>query len=159
MISQAAEYAPDATKLLIYVTAALVPDGGRLWRMPEKPRNDDAKLYVFSPDLATSTVIPSAAREALYNTTDPALADRAVARLGPEPMVASTTPVRLTDRNYGRVPRVYIECLQDRISSIEAQRALVQAMPCREVITMDTDHSPFLSAPDELAAHFHRLAS
>jgi len=159
VISQAAERAPDVTKLLIYVTAALVPNGGRLWKLPEKPSNEDARLYVFSPDMATSTVIPTAAGHALYNTTDPVLAERAIARLGPEPMIASTTPVQLSDENYGRVPRVYVECLQDRISSVAAQRALVQAMPCREVITMDTDHSPFLSAPDELARHFHRLAS
>jgi hypothetical protein len=33
------------------------------------------------------------------------------------------------------------------------QRMMVAEMPCREVITMDTDHSPFSSAPDSLAAH------
>jgi LmbE family N-acetylglucosaminyl deacetylase len=32
-------------------------------------------------------------------------------------------------------------------------------MPCRQVITMDTDHSPFYSAPDHLAAHLLAIAA
>jgi hypothetical protein len=33
----------------------------------------------------------------------------------------------------------------------------VNAMPCQEVISMDTDHSPFFSAPDELTGHLLSL--
>jgi hypothetical protein len=32
------------------------------------------------------------------------------------------------------------------------------ALPCQRVITLDTDHSLFLSLPDQLAAHLIALA-
>jgi len=64
-----------------------------------------------------------------------------------------TTPLQVTDGRYGSVDRVYIECTRDRAIAPELQRMMVAEMPCREVITMDTDHSPFYSAPDTLAAH------
>jgi hypothetical protein len=36
---------------------------------------------------------------------------------------------------------------------------MVSAMPCQQIISMDTDHSPFFSAPDELTAHLLSLQS
>ena len=39
------------------------------------------------------------------------------------------------------------------------ERRRQAALPCQERITLDTDHSPFLSRPDELAAALLRLAS
>jgi hypothetical protein len=57
------------------------------------------------------------------------------------------------------VPRVYIECTHDRAISVEAQRAMVDASPCKKVFSMETDHSPFLSAPTRLASHLCSLAS
>jgi len=35
----------------------------------------------------------------------------------------------------------------------------VKAMPCQRIMSMDTDHSPFFSAPDELTAHLLALES
>ena len=57
------------------------------------------------------------------------------------------TPLDLSERNYGRVPRVYIETLRDNAITLSAQRRMVAAMPCAEVISMNTSHSPFFSAP------------
>jgi hypothetical protein len=78
----------------------------------------------------------------------------ALARLciQPEPTVPLATPVKLTDANFGRVPRVYVECLRDRAGPISLQRKMQAASPCQRVLALDTDHSPFLSRPDELAA-------
>jgi hypothetical protein len=66
--------------------------------------------------------------------------------------------MRVTDGNFGCVARVYIECSQDNAVAPEFARAMYTALPCAEVITMQTGHSPFLSAPDDLAGHLHGLA-
>jgi hypothetical protein len=50
------------------------------------------------------------------------------------------------------VPRAYIECTRDRTVSLAAQRRMQAASPCGTVITLASDHSPFLSHPGELAA-------
>jgi hypothetical protein len=50
------------------------------------------------------------------------------------------------------VPRVYIECLRDRAIPPALQRQMHSASPCQRLLALDTDHSPFFSKPDELAA-------
>jgi len=67
------------------------------------------------------------------------------------------TPVAVTQENFGRVPRVYIECLQDRAIPPALQKQMYTATPCRNVLSMDTSHSPFFSAPRALADHLLAL--
>lgn len=78
---------------------------------------------------------------------------RAKKLLVPQATAPFATPVRTTPENFGRIPRIYIECLRDRAISPAIQRKMYTALPCQKVISMDTDHSPFFSAPGELVAH------
>jgi hypothetical protein len=78
-------------------------------------------------------------------------------KLGPQPLLPDITPVRITDDRFGRVPRVYIETLKDRALPIDVQREMYTTIPCRQVITMDSDHSPFLSQPEVLASHLKNI--
>jgi pimeloyl-ACP methyl ester carboxylesterase len=66
--------------------------------------------------------------------------------------------VTTTAANFGRVPRVYIECLQDRTIGPAAQKQMYTALPCEKVITLNTSHNPYLSAPESLANHLLALA-
>jgi hypothetical protein len=68
-------------------------------------------------------------------------------------MALLATPVRLTDENFGRVPRDYIECVRDQAIPLSAQRSMHTALPCRQVMSMDTAHSPFYANPEELTRH------
>ena len=71
--------------------------------------------------------------------------------LVPQASEPLTAKVCLTDEKYGSVPRVYIECLRDRAIPIKMQRKMVFDVPCEQVETLDTAHSPFFSAPEDLA--------
>ena len=73
--------------------------------------------------------------------------------LVPQATAPLGTPIQTTAGRWGRVPRVYIECTGDQAISIAAQRAMHSQLPCARVVTLDTSHSPFLSAPDAVAAH------
>lgn len=57
------------------------------------------------------------------------------------------------DRVAGCVPRVYIECLQDYVIGPLTQKKMYTALPCQQVISMDTSHNPLLSAPEALVKH------
>jgi pimeloyl-ACP methyl ester carboxylesterase len=160
VVSQAAEYVPDRIRTLVYLAAFLVPNGRTLHetmrRIPPRPESQDS--MVFAPDQTTSTIAPDAVRRVFYNTSLDEWVGRAARLSGPEPMVSFTTPLQVTDERYGSVDRIYIECSQDRAIALQLQRMMVADMPCREVITMDTDHSPFYSAPELLAAHLVEVA-
>lgn len=54
--------------------------------------------------------------------------------------------------------RFYIQTLRDKGVTPELQKRMVERLPCARVVSMDTSHSPFLSAPGELAAHLVALA-
>jgi hypothetical protein len=100
---------------------------------------------------------PELARRVFYSETEASIADRAFARLCPEPASNPDSPLAISPERYGRVRRAYIECLRDAAIPILLQRRMVTAQPCK-VFTLDTDHSPFYSRPRELAAFLDAIA-
>lgn len=161
VISQAAELVPDRIGVLVYLAAFLVPNGATLLqtmrRVPPRPESEGS--LVFSPDAAISTIAPDAVERVFYNTTPAPLVARAARLVGPEPMMSFTTPLRVTEERFGLVPRIYIECAKDRAIAPTLQAMMVEETPCREVIRMESDHSPFYSAAVELADHLSGIAS
>jgi hypothetical protein len=59
----------------------------------------------------------------------------------------------LTNENFGKIRKVYIECLLDKAVTPAQQRIMYTLTPCDKVISMIASHSPFLSSPQELANH------
>jgi pimeloyl-ACP methyl ester carboxylesterase len=92
-----------------------------------------------------------AIREALFGSCTDADYEFALSRMTPEPLKPLVTPLKVTDAGFGRVPRAYIECSQDRTITLAAQRDMQRAWPCEPVFTLESDHSPFLSQPERLA--------
>ena len=113
--------------------------------------------FVMAPDQKSATFREAGLKEAFYE--DCSDEDIALAKLlvTPQAMAPMTTPVKTSEAKWGRVPRVYIECLRDRAVTPPFQKRLYTAAPCQHVISMDTSHSPFFSAPGELAKHLMAL--
>jgi pimeloyl-ACP methyl ester carboxylesterase len=151
VISEAAEMVPERIRGLVYLTAVLLPSGGMVVQIMEQLPAESLAAVQLAADGTHSVLDRDRAAVLLYNTTPPEWVRRALGKLGPDPMQPNTAPLYLTPERYGSVPRFFIECLQDRTLSIDLQRRMVKAMPCKRVLTLDTDHSPFLSAPERLA--------
>jgi pimeloyl-ACP methyl ester carboxylesterase len=153
VISQAAEYAPERFRRLIYLAAFLPRDGQMLIELAlSDPTGLIApNLEQISPPPDYVWFRPGAPfREMFYHDCSDDDVRRATAQLVPEPGAVSTTPVALCAERFGRVPRAYIECLGDRAVPLALQRAMWAASPCDAVESLDTSHSPFLSAPRAL---------
>ena len=153
VISEVAQLVPDRIQTLVYLAAFLVPNEKTLADMlalgPARPVSEGA--VQMEPGGTTSTIAPGKVVPVFYNTTPEPLAKRATELLTREPMVSFVTPIKTTDARFGKVKRAYIECLQDNAIPIELQRKMQAALPCKPVVTLDTDHSPFFSAPGALA--------
>ncbi|RMG89378.1 MAG: alpha/beta fold hydrolase [Chloroflexi bacterium] len=153
VISQVAERRPNKVKSLVYLAAFLIPNGEPM--LPTALSDTDS-LIVSNLDVNEERgwhmLREEAFRDALYH--DCSEEDVALARslLTPEPNAPVATPLELTDDNFGRIPRVYITTLRDKGVSPSLQKKMYTAVPCQKVISLDTSHSPFLSAPDELVA-------
>jgi pimeloyl-ACP methyl ester carboxylesterase len=153
IITQAAEYRPDKIKTLVYVTALLPANGESMGRVLR--RNTASILasnFVSTADRLASTVREEILQDAFYG--DCAEEDIALAKLllVPQATAPLRTPLQTSAVNFGRIPRIFIECRQDRAHSLSFQQSVYTTFPCQRVISMDTSHSPFFSAPDELAA-------
>lgn len=158
VISAAAEQQPDSVAKLVYLAAFLLDDGQTFGDVASQDTGSIVSSgLVPSADGASMTVRTSVLKEAFYgdcSDADIALAELA---LGPESGAALAGRMHVTPSRWGAIPRVYIECTQDRAVSIAAQRRMVARLPCAQVITLETSHSPFLSAPDQLTRHLLSL--
>jgi len=159
VISEVAERVPDIIDRLVYLTAFLLESGQSLADVANRhPDVGPGPLIRPADHPSRVTVDLESAIPIFYNRMSDADARGATVRLVPEPLAALTTPVTLTAERFGRVPRAYIECADDRALSIEMQREMQARLPCDPVITLDCDHSPFYSAPRQLAEVLLSLA-
>ena len=158
-ISQVAEESPEKIAKLVFLTALMPKDGetraSAAARLGETSTVGDAR--VPTEDGLASTVRDEMIKPLFYE--DCSDADIAIAKTNPVPqaMAVMATELRLSDERYGSVPRIFIECLQDGAIPIDMQRRMVADVPCEQVITLNTSHSPFFSAPQELADHLLSL--
>jgi pimeloyl-ACP methyl ester carboxylesterase len=160
LISGAAEARPERIRLLVYLAAYLLGEGESVSQRALQDRDSlVVPNMVPSADRKTAKLRAQSVREALYGQCTEEDVILAQSLLAPEAITPLTTPLHITPENFGRVPRVYIECRRDRAVSLAEQRRMYAAVPCREIRSMDTDHAPFFSAPDELAQHLLSLAS
>ena len=161
-LSSVGEAVPELLHRLVYLTAFC----------PVKLTS--VLAYLEAPSFATSEVPASASQSASgFIAADPAYRARcksafyadvddaafeAVANLltPDEPIRAFTDPVLPTAARWGRVPRAYIRCSQDRAFPLAAQDQMIAEAdaftPQNKFVqkTLATSHSPFLSNPATL---------
>jgi pimeloyl-ACP methyl ester carboxylesterase len=152
VISQAAEERSGRISALVYVTAFLLQDGQCLLQWAELDKDSQVPPnFIFSDDKVSITLKRDGIRDALLADCDPQDVERIIGLLVPQAAEPLTAAVHLSAGNFGRVPRVYVECLRDRAISINIQREMRTASPCVQVFSLDCDHSPMFSRPQELA--------
>ena len=158
VISQAAEHRPEKIRTLVYLAAFLIPHGEA---MLPTALSDSESLIVsnmaVNEERCSHMLKAEAFREALYADCSEEDVTLATALLTPEPNAPVATPMHITQEHFGRVPRVYIETLRDRGVSPSLQKKMYTALPCQRVMSMETSHSPFFSAPQELVRHLTSL--
>lgn len=155
-ISQAAAEAPEAFAALVYLCAFVPQPGERLLRLARS--DGESALASCVQYRATGVRIRSERTAAVfYGGCSADDAAWAAARLRPDPWWPLLQ--RYTGRHPPDLPRSYLECTQDRAISIGHQRAMAARVPFDRVVTLETDHSPFLSDPEALAGHLHALAA
>ena len=160
LIGQAAEKRPEKIKTLVYLAAFLLRQGESILQVLQE---DGGSMIlpnlVIAEDQSSVTFRQESLKDFFYGECSEE--DIALARLllAPEAMAIGATPISVTQSNFGRVARVYIECLRDKAVPPALQKKMYTTLPCQKVISMDTDHSPFFSASEELVAHLLSVGS
>lgn len=158
-ITQAAEHRPDKISRLVYLSAFLPRDGESLLQLAQQDTESQVlPILVVAEAEGYTTVKDEGTRRALYGDCSSEDVARAQSLLEPDPLAPITTPVHISKENFGSVPRTYITCSQDKAISPGLQRQMYTATPCETVLSLDTGHSPFLSAPEALVDHLLTVA-
>lgn len=160
-IAAAAERVPERVRLLVFVAAFLPRDGDSVLSLSASPaarRESGPSPFARTPDGIGLIARPERAAAVFYSRCSDEDIAYALPRLRPLAHAVQKETVRLTPERYGRVPRAYVECLEDNTVSLGLQRDMAAKSPCRTVISLPTDHSPFFSAPELLADALSELA-
>jgi pimeloyl-ACP methyl ester carboxylesterase len=152
--SLAVESRAEAISRIVFVNSLLLNDGEGAFEALIKrgadcvltregallPSADGATIFVDSPETAI---------DAFYNCCDPATAKEAASKLVPEPLPPVLQPLVVTAARFGAVPKTYVGSRRDHVVPWAVQQRMSDAYSAR-FVELGGDHSPFLSATDDL---------
>ncbi len=151
----AAERLPAKTAAVIYLAGMCLPTGIDFGELQTRVAGVGNVFgvsgdIVVSDDGLTSTVSPQAALTYFLDDIPEPIASQAAARLTPQPEGGRLISSPTTPENFGQLPKLYIEALQDSSMIIEAQRAMQAFIPEMPVVSMDCGHVPQVADPERL---------
>uniref|UniRef100_A0A0D9XWA7 AB hydrolase-1 domain-containing protein n=1 Tax=Leersia perrieri TaxID=77586 RepID=A0A0D9XWA7_9ORYZ len=164
-MTQAMHLFGDRIKQAIFIAAAMLQFGFQTEQdikdgVPDLSEHGDVYDLTFSLGAdhpPTSVAIRKEFQRIILYQQSPQ-EDSALASILLRPWPTALTTARFGSADEGarsaidRVRRVYIKTANDRMVKPEQQEAMIRRWPPSEVMTIDTDHSPFFSAPEYLFA-------
>jgi pimeloyl-ACP methyl ester carboxylesterase len=152
--TQVAARAPDRFARLVY-SAAFVPQDGQslidLTRLPEGRDDQTQANLVVEGDPPMAWVPDEITRRTAFACCSDEVAAWALERRRPQAVAPFGEPVDLTGFRFDTIPSTYVLCKRDQSIPPALQRRMLTAAGCTDVVELDTDHVPQLSATAELA--------
>ena len=157
--TQGAAMARGRVVALVYVTA-FIPSNGQslldLTQLPEGATDQVQANLVIEPPLAT---MPAAAsKTALYGDCAEDVAAWAISKQRPQALAPLATPVSIPEGSLDAIPRFYVVCTHDLAIPEALQRRMIREHACDMVAQLETDHTPHLSQPKQLADAMQQFA-
>jgi pimeloyl-ACP methyl ester carboxylesterase len=154
VITQAANERPANVEQLVFVCAFMPANGQSLVDiagLPEGTGNQIQANMVVSGDPPVATLSDEAAALAVYNRCTPEQQTWAIPRRREQAVAPFATPVDVDDALLATIPRSFVLTLDDNALTTALQRRMISEHPCVDVVELDSDHAPYLSATDDLA--------
>ena len=150
-VSRVAELRPNKVKKLVYLTAFLLPNGGSFIGAVQGVKGSKAvDNFQLSDDKTYALVKEDEIQNAFAHDIPKEAFNGAKPYIVPEPAAPLMYALEITDENFGKIPKYYIECTDDKAIPIEIQRAMYNGK-VEKVFTLNSSHTPNFSQPDKLA--------
>lgn len=153
VISQAAENLPDKIEKLVYLSAYLPKNGQSLQELAEQ----DAESLIgrnlkFAEDFSGATLPEDVAVEVFAGDCTDEIKKLVVEKAKLEPLAAFQAKVVLTDENFGRIPKYFIETTMDKgVGTSLQEKMIAENGTVKQVFKIKSGHSPYFAKPNELA--------
>ncbi|OWY83649.1 alpha/beta fold hydrolase [Rhodococcus sp. BUPNP1] len=156
VVTQVAEMLPERVAGVAYVAGMMLPSGvdfGMLCDGLGLEAPVGISRWLEPTEDCRGTIVPPEAGAAVFfHEADAADAIGAARRLVPQLETARLMAPTWTPERFGGLPRLYIEATLDRSVPIVTQREMQRLTPGAQVVSLESDHAPQLSARDDLAA-------
>ncbi len=152
VVSGVAEQIPDLIEKLIYIAAYVPQSGQSAYAVSTLDTQSllGASLLV-SEDQTLFDVKAEDAMNIFCQDAPDDIQKLVMANYKSEPAAPFADPVNVTEENFGRVKKYYIETLQDHGIGNLLQKAMVKSAKITDVYTVDSGHCPMLSQPVQLS--------
>jgi pimeloyl-ACP methyl ester carboxylesterase len=156
--SQVAEAAPERVSALVYLAGMMLPTGVGYGDVVAQCQALDPDFHyegigphlLWNADHSRSRVPAQAALDVFLHDCPPDAARDAASRLCEQPESGRDMRNTLSAGRFGQVPRVYVECRQDRSVTLPVQRRMQALTPGAHCISLDCGHVPQLACPQAL---------
>lgn len=139
---------PARVRELVFVDA-LVPLNGMAWRDFHAPANRESFFKNVNEQGEGWKFMPAPGVTHL-GVTDASDTRWLLARQTAQPAATYTEPVRLTKGGYEPFPRIYIDCTQPVLPTINSTKERIRTEQGWKIVTMATGHLPMVTQPGEL---------
>jgi pimeloyl-ACP methyl ester carboxylesterase len=154
-VSQVAEAVPHRVACLVYLAGMMLPSGmsyGELLALCEAEHPGErfdgiAPHLVWNADRSATRVREAGALAHFLHDCDPAAARHAAGMLREQQESGRAMRNHLSAARFGRVPRIYVECADDRSVMLPLQRKMQSLSPGARRIEMTCGHVPQLAQP------------
>ena len=150
-VSRVAELRSEKVKTLVYLAGFLLPAGVSFFKAVEDVQGSRAvDNFYLSKDGKFAFVREEEMHEAFAHDIPGTVFTAAAPRIVPEPVAPLAYELEISAEKWGAVPKVYIECTEDKAVPIEVQRAMYKDK-VQSVYTLNSSHTPNFSQPKQLA--------
>jgi pimeloyl-ACP methyl ester carboxylesterase len=156
--SQVAEAVPERVRALVYLAGMMLPSGLSFVELlaqcqAEQPGTDLSGIaphLAWSADRAVTRVSEAGALACFVHDCEPDAARRAASMLRPQPESGREIRNTLSAERFGRIPRIYVECSDDRSVLPVVQQKMQALSPGALRLVIDCGHVPQLAQPQRL---------
>lgn len=159
-VSQVAEAFPERVRALVYIAGMMLPSGMGFASLVQRAERDAglapgafggiAPYLTWDAEHGSSSVSPEGALTCFLQDCPPEKARQAASLLRPQPEGGRAMTNRLTPERFGRVPRLYVECLRDCSVLPPLQQLMLRLTPGARHLAIDSGHVPQLACPQAL---------
>ncbi|MFX1758288.1 alpha/beta fold hydrolase [Rhodococcus sp. As11] len=155
VVTQVAEMLPERIAGVAYVAGMMLPSGVDFGMLCDgiglEPPVGISRWLEPTGDGRGTIVPPEAGAAVFFHEAHAADAIGAARRLVPQLETARLMAPTWTPERFGRLPRLYIEATLDHSVPVVTQREMQHLTPGAQVVSLESDHAPPLSARDDLA--------
>lgn len=158
VLSELAELYPDKIYKSVYLAAFLLQNKESLMSIAQLDRDSLIlpKLKIDKSNMI-ATFLFNDIKDVFYHDCSEEDITLASLNLTPQALNPLNTPIKISNSKFEKVPRIYIETLQDKAISNVLQKQMYTKIQPDELISINSGHSPFFAEVELLAEHINRL--